>query len=130
MNISGIVTLCVLKFGRFDICYSLYKKIKKLTNILFRLTDGVITLPELIHPQPTTAQNISDEWFSIENLSDKSLKLALEVEVFPQLQDLITLEVCLSLLVDGNTVHEIYSFQKGFAQNIKYANSIIFTSPS
>eukprot|EP00026_Physarum_polycephalum_P000546 Phypoly_transcript_00547.p1 GENE.Phypoly_transcript_00547~~Phypoly_transcript_00547.p1 ORF type:complete len:849 (+),score=185.30 Phypoly_transcript_00547:148-2547(+) len=73
VNITGVITLTVLKFSR--------------------VTDGNnIVLPDLVHPQPQPAQN-ADEWFSVENLSDKSLKLALEVEVASQLADSITLEV-------------------------------------
>lgn len=122
MNITGVVTLCVLKFGRFD-HHSLQYSI--ISHFIYRLTDGVITLPELIHPQPQASQNVCDEWFTIENLSDKALKLALEVEAFPQFADLIALEVLSSF--NTRLVHYSYPI-KGFAQNIEYTNPILFTT--
>ncbi len=67
-------------------------------NIFHRLTENNVVLPEMVLPQPQSAQNTCDEWFTIENAtSDKSLKLALEIDVALQVSDFITLEISFSL---------------------------------
>ncbi|GAM18857.1 hypothetical protein SAMD00019534_020320 [Acytostelium subglobosum LB1] len=58
-----------------------------------RLVDNEFIVPTLYHPPTASSATQSDEWFTIENTSNKSLKINVDVELLPHIQELINVEV-------------------------------------
>ncbi|EGC35017.1 hypothetical protein DICPUDRAFT_79246 [Dictyostelium purpureum] len=74
LNIQLYHTFRVLNFGRL-------------------VDNSDIVLPTIYHPPLIGASSQSDEWFTIENTSNKPLKINTEVELLPQFEELIQVEL-------------------------------------
>eukprot|EP01133_Synstelium_polycarpum_P011912 gene11912-13878_t len=58
-----------------------------------RLTEGALNIPTLYHPPLVGTSAQSDDWFTIENTSNRSLKLTVDVELATPFDSLISAEL-------------------------------------
>ncbi|EFA77121.1 hypothetical protein PPL_09876 [Heterostelium album PN500] len=58
-----------------------------------RLVEGEFVLPNIHHPPIPGTSSQADEWFTIENTSNKVLKINVDIDLLPNIQELITVEV-------------------------------------